>query len=151
MTFRNTGLWEKYGSKYCCHNFLFGVFSEEKKTVTLGAIVWMESSSELYALYHIFLFPSCADSVVEMGRCSIYLILLFAVRYHLWFWFTVLSWCNSGRDSCCKEFQVVDWLWAKECHVQNVSLCDDLKSHLNFTIMIWFQWHRLLNNTVLSI
>lgn len=130
--------------------FLLGVFSEE--AVTLGAIVWKESSSNLYAFYHVFLFASCADSVVEMGRCSIYFMLLFAVSYHLWFWFIVLSWCNSGRQSCCKQFQVVDWLWAKAYHVQNVSLCDDLNRHLNFTNYdLWFQSHGLVNNIVLSI
>lgn len=154
VRFRNAGFCEKCGSKYYCHNFslpgVLRVFSEE--AVTLGEIAWKESFSKLYAFCHVFLFASCTDSVMETVRCYIYFMLLLAVPYHLWFWFIVLFLCNSIRNSCCKEFQVADWLWARAFNVQNVSLCDDLNSHLSFTDYdLWFESHRLVNNVVLSI
>lgn len=126
------------------------IFTEE--AVTVGEIAWKESFSKLYPFCHVFLFASCTDSVMETVRCYVYFMLLSAVPCHLWVWFTVLFLCNSVRDCCCKEFQVVDWLLGRAFHGQNVSLCDDLNSHLSFTNYgLCFELHGLVKNMILSI
>lgn len=86
-----------------------------------------------------FLLASCTDSVLETVKMLRLCYASMAVLYNLQFWFIVLLLYNSVWDICSKVFQVADCLWASVFHVQSVSLCEYMNSHLSFTNhYMWF-------------